>query len=440
MSNSAARHVCSTRGTNRVLARHYRMLSPNPVIHLESNMQTRRVTPSMCRDLQGWTFQAKTRSSQGCCVPQGRSGLLVSLPGQSANLPTNLVEKVVEDCRGCGLQPRMNREPLQNLRMVVVGTGSMGMKHMAILAGMDRANPIAVPKHIERINELTQNNWPVAKDVAEAVRMGATLGIIATDTGQHVSDGITAIESGLDLLVEKPLGVNSLEAGQLCRRAQDAGRQLFVACDLRFSESMNLFRQLLPEIGDLHSVRVECQTYMPDWQPERPYLESYRARTNEGGVLLDLVHEIDYTCWSFGWPASLQARVRNLGRLGIAADEITDLSWEAPSGYLVSISLDYLSRPPRRQMRAFGESGTLEWDWISGTVTLKVTGLPDKQHKPSQTVDEMYLAQAQAFVNSHLGMCDPRLATGQDGVNALAVCDAARRSSDNGREEEVIYG
>ncbi len=37
-----------------------------------------------------------------------------------------------------------------------------------------------------------------------------------------------------------------------------------------------------------------AQSWLPDWRPDRDYRESYSARLDEGGVLRDLVHEIDY--------------------------------------------------------------------------------------------------------------------------------------------------
>lgn len=327
----------------------------------------------------------------------------------------------------------------QAIHVVVLGTGSIGTRHLRVLDQMLGVRPIAVPKHRERAKGLADQGRLTAREVSEAVKMGATLGIVATDTGEHLQDGLLTLESGLDVLVEKPLATNACEANRLARCAKDTGHKLFVGCVLRFSESLNTFRKLLGEAGHLHSVRIECQSYLPDWRPTRPYQNSYSARVGEGGVLLDLVHEIDYAGWLFGWPTALQASIRNLGRLGIAAEEIAELTWEAPGGCLVSVSLDYLSRPPRRQMRACGERGIIEWDGIACTTTAMVDGEPCGKIGASQTRDEMFLAQDRAFINTICGNPDPRLATGEEGVKALAVCDAARRASDNRREEIVEY-
>ena len=326
--------------------------------------------------------------------------------------------------------------PPGSVRVAVVGTGSIGTRHLEVLRGISGVKPVAVPKRPLRASKLAQEGYAAVSHLDEA---GADLCIIATDTSSHVTDGIAALDLGLDLLVEKPLAVNASEARRLTGHAARTQRQLFVANVLRFSESLNSFRRLLPEIGSVHAVRIEAQSFLPDWRPSRDYLQSYSARPVEGGVLLDLIHEIDYAGWLFGWPDSVQGRLRNLGRLGIAPEEVAELTWETSAGCSVSIRLDYLSKPPHRQVRAYGNRGTLAWDGITGTVTLIVEGAPPKELMSSQARNEMFCAQDHAFVAASRGYSDPRLATGDEGVKALAVCDAARRSSESRREERVEY-
>jgi predicted dehydrogenase len=323
--------------------------------------------------------------------------------------------------------------------VAVLGTGNMGMRHLQTLSQIPGCRTVAVPKRSHRVAELERSGYDTAENLGKAAQKGAILAIIATDTGSHGADGRETLEHGLDLLIEKPLAADRLEAGHLLDCARKHGRRIFVGCVLRFSQSLNVFRESLVKVGRLHSVQIQCQSYLPDWRTHRHFLETYSARAVEGGVLLDLVHEVDYAGWLFGWPSSVKARLRNLGRLGIAAEELAELRWETPEGCLVSVSLDYLTRPPRRQMRAFGERGTLVWDGISGSVTFMQCNVPAEDTESSQTRDEMFAAQSRAFVTGGCGQHDFRLATGEEGYNALAVCDAARRSSLRKCEEMVKY-
>ena len=334
------------------------------------------------------------------------------------------------------MAPKHNNGPIS---IAVVGTGSIGTRHLRVLKQIPEVGAIAVPKRRGRVDELSQLGQVAARNIGQAAEMGATLAIIASDTGQHLEDGHAALTNGLDILVEKPLTKNSLEAESLAKYAIESNRRVFVGCVLRFSESLGKFRELLPQVGRLHSVRINCQSYLPDWRPNRPYQDTYAARPDEGGVLRDLIHEIDYAGWLFGWPVSLQATVRNLGRLNIDADETADLSWETPESCAVSLRLDYLSRPERRLLTACGEHGTLDWDGIAQTVALSLKGQPKHEFHSNQTRNQMFLAQSIAFIEATRGDIDARLAPAEQGEKALAVCDAARISSESRREEMVVY-
>lgn len=297
-----------------------------------------------------------------------------------------------------------------------------------------------MPLRPGRMTDLAQDGYTTVPDLVTAAAQGARHAIVATDTRRHVADAESALVLNMAVLVEKPVAPDAQAAYVLSRRATRAGLPLFVGCVLRFSEAINEFRVQLPRIGRIHAVRIECQSYLPDWRPGRPYRETYSARVGEGGVLRDLIHEIDYAAWIFGWPAAVEGYVRNLGRLGIEADESAELLWTTDAGAMVSISLDYLSRPSRRRMRASGEHGTLEWDGVAGRVTLALAGEPELVFQSGQTMDEMLRAQDLAFAEiGHGGLADARLATGLDGAHALAICEAAYRSSDTRREEKVGY-
>ena len=323
--------------------------------------------------------------------------------------------------------------------VAVIGTGSAGTRHLEVLRTLESVRAIAVSKRPERVKELREAGYCVTEDLRQAANMGADLCVVATDTARHAEHSNLAMECGFGVLVEKPIAATFSEAQIMSLRSCEHQRKLFVGCVLRFSESLNVFRERLAGIGRLHSVRIECQSYLPDWRPSRPYRESYSARASEGGVLRDLIHEIDYAGWIFGWPSAVQARLKNLGRLGIEAEEIAELNWETSGGCIVSIGIDYLTRSPRRRIRALGESGTLEWDGIIGTVTTEHPGSREQVFHSSQTRNQMLAEQDLAFINAGPAVCDSRLATGLDGLKALAICDAARQAATRRAEEPVRY-
>lgn len=305
------------------------------------------------------------------------------------------------------------------------------MKHAAALRAA-KAEPVLVPTRRSRVAELRAQGWLAEASLAEARAAGAELCIVATDTGRHAADARAALRLGFAVLAEKPLARDAAEALAVVRDARRLRRPLFVGCILRFSKSLAVFRRKLPGIGRVHAVAIECRSYMPDWRPGREHRAGYGARAGEGGVLRDLIHEVDYAGWLFGWPKSASGWLVNHGRLGIQAEEAADLRWTAPGGAEVSVGLDLLTRVPKRRMTAYGERGTLEWDGVGQTVRLWRPGRPAAIFQASQAPAERLLAQDRAFLRGGKGV-----APAADGVKALAVCDAARRSSKTGRAERV---
>jgi predicted dehydrogenase len=323
-----------------------------------------------------------------------------------------------------------------DVRVVVHGTGSIGMRHLAVLKEMDGVTPVAVSVRPERASELEAQGWETARSASDAAAKGARVAVIATDTARHVLDACAALDADLSVLVEKPLAADGRALSQLAR-AVGGSRRIFVACNLRFHAGLLRFRELVPKLGRIHAVRVECQSYLPDWRPGTAYRESYSARADEGGVLRDLVHEIDYATWIFGRPAELSCRLSNTGALGIAAEEAADLWWEGASGVGVSVRLDYLTRATRRRMTAFGEHGELAWDAIAGTVRLAPVDGQILVAELPQDRDAMMRAQLAAFLAAAGGGDPATLATFDDGAFAVALCDAARASSSSKRAERI---
>ena len=90
-------------------------------------------------------------------------------------------------------------------------------------------------------------------------------------------------------------------------------------------------------------------------------------------------------------------------------------------------------------MTVYGELGTIEWDGVEGVTRLAIQDHPIEEIVPIQTRDQMFRSQTQAFIDASNGRSDFRLATAEEGVKALAVCDAARKSSEIKREILVEY-
>jgi predicted dehydrogenase len=316
------------------------------------------------------------------------------------------------------------------MKILVIGAGSIGMRHARVLreAGHEVALFSTRPAAREA---LRAEGWTVPGVMTDFP--GCSHAIVASRTGLHVEHTLPLLEAGMDVLVEKPLAVDAKEGRRLADAAARLGRKVYCALNLRFSRSLNVFRGWLPRAGRFHAAHVECRSYLPDWRPGTDVRTAYCASASEGGVLRDLVHEIDYAGWILGWPERVWARFDRRGRLGLASEEAAYLDCELPSGANVQIDLDYLSRIPIRRMRVFGENGTLTWDGMTQTVEFAAPGREAETHTDPETKDENLLCQDLAFLRGE----EDRLVPVGEALRGLDVCDAARRSAETRREERL---
>lgn len=321
---------------------------------------------------------------------------------------------------------------MQGLTVAVRGTGSSGLRHLRVLRDRLGVHAVALPVRADRRPALEALGFATAESAAAvAAQAPAFCSIVATDTARHLDDATELLAYG-DVLIEKPLAPTNAGVEAFCHRAARSARRVAVGYCLRFNRSLGYARRRLSELGTIHSVRIESQSFLPEWRPERDYRRSYSARAEEGGVLRDLAHELDYAVWLFGMPSAVCCSTAT-GRLGIDAEETADVLWHAGSA-TVSIHLDYVTRPPRRRFVACGSGGTLEWDGVEQRVTLRSpSGASDTQQLPGSRDDE-FEAQAAAFVGGRHG--EP-LSDLESAARIVAITDAAHASARERRWQPI---
>lgn len=238
-------------------------------------------------------------------------------------------------------------------RVVVRGTGSIGRRHAAVFRALGA--------------DVTA--WPVrSADDAEgrAATAVADLAVIATDTARHVADAVQALELGAHrVLVEKPLAPTAADAMNL--RDHPLAERVYVAAPLRAHECFAVVRRILVDLGSPLASYVYCQSWLPDWRPDRDFRQSYSARADEGGVLRDLIHEVDYAAILFGPPDAVSAALTWDGPLDIQSEQAASVLWSTATAS-VTVRLDYVTRPGRRGLVVTGPDGSIEWDVAASSV------------------------------------------------------------------------
>lgn len=277
------------------------------------------------------------------------------------------------------------------MNVLLVGLGSIGKKHVdAIIELEPSANIFALRSgnnaevYKSVVNLFPNDEFPKEIDFA----------VISNVTSLHGKTINELLQYRYPLFIEKPV-LSSLEGGNIISRKIAQNEILtYVACNLRFHPSLQFIKKYLdlnrPRINE---VNIYCGSYLPNWRPDRNFKTVYSADKDlGGGVHLDLIHEIDYCTWLFGFPSFYASDKRSVSSLGINSIDYANFRFRY-ADFSASITLNYYRRDAKRTIEILTEDDTLVVDLISNTVSSNSTGsvLFESKMKIADTYKEQML-------------------------------------------------
>ena len=330
-------------------------------------------------------------------------------------------------------------------RILIVGNGSIGMRHLRIAREQFPNSEICVLGHRE-VPEIPEfsNNYLTTTDAA--IQFAPQIAIIANPSTFHIPIAHELAKVGTHLLIEKPISSTSDGVFELIETCKEQNCVLQVGYNLRFSPSLQTFREVLRtgEIGKLLSVHCEVGQYLPTWRPEKDYRKGVSAnKTLGGGVLLELSHELDYLQWIFGEVDWVRATLTRQSSLEIDVEDSAQLILGFKTNLsqhqlIATLNMDFIRHDQTRVCVAIGENGSLKWDGILGEVSVYEKGATSWKklltHTP--TKDETYVVQWLEFMNCINAGAVPAV-SGHDGLRVLEIIESARRSASTGVQVSV---
>jgi predicted dehydrogenase len=298
-------------------------------------------------------------------------------------------------------------------RACVIGQGSIGQRHAAVLRGMDYA-VTAVSRRA-----VAADAPSVVPSIAAALAINAyDYVVIASETAQHEAD-LKALELQQyvgPLLVEKPLFSQP--------RNISAARwpQLYVAYQLRFHP---LIQRLKDEVegAQILSASFAVGQHLDSWRAGRSGRDSYSgSRAAGGGALRDLSHELDLADWLLGPCTALAASGGRLGDVTTDSDDCFALIACHQHCPQVMIQMNYLDRVGQRLVTLITPERTFLADLMAGTLNINgiVTSLAADRDSPIRALHEAVLAGGGAA-------CDLASATRTIAVIAAAEVASAEQ-------------
>ncbi len=189
------------------------------------------------------------------------------------------------------------------LRLGFLGVGWIGRHRMKAILDTGLAQAVALsdpsPDMIAEARQLAPHAQ-VAGDLEDLLRHDLDGIVIATPSALHAEQSIAALEQGISVFCQKPLGRSAKEVAAVVAAAKSADRLLDVDLSYRQTEGVANIRRRIRE-GALGHVFAADLTFHNAYGPDKPWF--YDRALSGGGCVMDLgVHLIDTALWCLDFP------------------------------------------------------------------------------------------------------------------------------------------
>jgi predicted dehydrogenase len=211
-------------------------------------------------------------------------------------------------------------------RLGFLGLGWIGRSRLDAIATAGVAEVAAVadpalPGSIDTLDEL------LAEELDGVV--------IATPSAQHAEQALAALERGLPVFCQKPLGRTAAEAQRVVEAARTADRLLTVDLSYRWAEAFRAAHDVVRS-GELGEILAADLVFHNAYGPDKAWF--YDPELAGGGCLIDLgVHLVDLAVWMLDLdPVDVRSRLRGEPVEQLATAELDHVrlacSWNLHAG------------------------------------------------------------------------------------------------------------
>ena len=250
----------------------------------------------------------------------------------------------------------------KNLRVGLIGLGSMGRHHARVIRATEGMDLVAVADPAgDKFG--VAGDLELLPDVHALIDAGLDAAMVAVPTVYHEEVALALAEAGVHTMVEKPIA-HTTEAGRRVAEAfADKGLVGAVGYVERCNPALRALRERLDagELGQVYQVLTRRQGPFP-------------ARISDVGVVKDLAtHDIDLTAWVADAPyANVSAQVAH--RSGRENEDMVVASGRLTNGVIVSHVVNWLTPFKERVTIVTGEKGSFVADTLTGDLTFYANG------------------------------------------------------------------
>lgn len=309
---------------------------------------------------------------------------------------------------------------MKQLGIAIIGAGFWGRNHARNLKELGETRLLAICDKDEARAKSVADLFGVDAygDSTEMLRRKDIDAVtICTWSTNLAIEATRALNAGKNVLVEKPMANNVLEAKKIVALARRKQRYLMVGFLMRFIPGLHHIKQAVAK-GEIGTVVYATARRVSQW-PER---------IGDVGVVKDLaIHDIDITRYLFDdEPVEVYAKAGNLRHKKF--EDHAQILVTFKGGKTAFIEANWLTPYKIRKLTVTGSEAIMTLDYITQEITIETSG---QTLAPRYEVKEPLRLELQHFATSILQDKEP-IITGVDGLKALQIAEGALKSARKG--------
>jgi len=346
----------------------------------------------------------------------------------------------------------MSKKDMGKLKIVVIGAGSIGKRHVAVIKKSKHAKLVGIADNDLSLESVAQSaGVPFFPDFNVMLsRTNPDGAVISTPTKHHFLPAMAALHHGADLLIEKPISATVTEALKISEKAKLLNRKILVGHHRRYYPVMKYLRDFLvrEEIGVLTALNGQWTTL----KPANYFIPEWRKSIAAGPVLTNLIHEIDSLRFLCGEIEMISAEISNsvrkfekedtvaiiirfksgvIGSFLLSDGVFSPWTWESAMGENVAIPQGF-----QNTHRFCGTKGSVEFPrlrvWSEKEPGKGWNSQFNKYAVKTPFVDA-YVVQSEHFYNVIRRLEEP-ITSAEDGTKTLAATIAVFESANLGEK------
>ena len=234
------------------------------------------------------------------------------------------------------------------MRVLVIGSGSIGRRHH------DNLQALGASSRLLSWRESGLGGALAALDGAEAVVIAT-----ATDIRLPLIEGAAARD--LPIYVEKPLAFRPEEVEAIAEVAAPVVHRSMLGYMMRYHPAVRALAG--SDLSDVFQFALTIGHDVTQWRANWRFSESYAARADGGGVLLDLCHELDLAACLF--PDLEVRQVESMGHPDFLGVDFASRISLRSQGVVGDVSMDYLTPVLHRRTTLRGHERMHDFDFAA---------------------------------------------------------------------------